>query len=189
MNRPINSVIQILKFPLLLALLLTASLACAQQPPAPLTRDQLIAEAREIMTSSRYCALITMDSAGRPQVRTVDPFPPDEKMMIWIATNPLTRKVGQIRRNRHVTLYYFDREAQAYVTISGKARLINDPKEKAKRWKDEWKAFYPDRQKSYLLIVVTPTRLELMNVSKGIVGDPQTWRPPSVSFPNSRNFK
>ena len=134
------------------------------------------------MTSSRYCALITMDSAGRPQVRTVDPFPPDEKMMIWIATNPLTRKVGQIRRNRQVSLYYFDREAQAYVTISGTARLINDPKEKAKRWKDEWKAFYPDRQKGYLLIAVTPTRLELMNVSKGIVGDPQTWRPPSVIF-------
>ncbi len=72
---------------------------------------------------------------------------------------------------------------------SGIARLVNDPKEKAKRWKDEWKAFYPDRGKSYLLIEVTPETLEVVNVSKGILGDPKTWRPASVSFPHSKQLE
>ncbi len=40
-------------------------------------------------------------------------------MVVWLATNPRTRKVAEIRRNPRVTLYYFDREAQAYVTIFG----------------------------------------------------------------------
>lgn len=174
-------------------LLFLASLLPAVRAQAPLAkqqalsakqseREKLLAAAREIMTNARYCALITLDPSGRAQARTVDPFPPDENMAVWLATNPRTRKVAEIRRNPRVTLYYFDRESQAYVTIYGIARLVNDPKEKAKRWKDEWKDFYPDRTKDYLLIVVTPEKLEVVNVSKGILGDPKTWRPPAVNF-------
>ena len=146
------------------------------------TRQTLLAAARETMSTARYCALITLDSSGRPQARTLDPFPPDENMVVWLGTNPRSRKVAAIRRNPRITLYYFDREAQAYVTIYGIARLVNDPKAKLKWWKDEWKSFYPDRAKDYLLIRVTPQKLEVVNVSKGIVGDPHTWKPPSVTF-------
>jgi general stress protein 26 len=146
------------------------------------SREKLIAAARETMAAARYCALITSDSSGHPLARTLDPFPPDKNMVVWLGTNPRSRKVAAIRRNPRVTLYYFDREAQAYVTIAGLARLVNDPKSKAKWWKDEWSAFYHNRKKDYLLISVTPLRMEVVNVTKGIVGDPQTWKPPSVTF-------
>ncbi len=168
-----------------LSLFLAASItssAQSQEPKHPLSDKELIAAAREIMSAARYCALITLDSSGRAQARTLDPFPPDEHMVVWLGTNPRTRKVAEIRRHPRVTLYYFDREGQAYVTIWGLARLVNDEKEKAKRWKDEWKDFYPDRAKDYLLIAVMPEKLEVVSVKKGIVGDSHTWRPPSVSF-------
>lgn len=150
------------------------------------SREKLVAAAREIMVAARYCALITLDSAGRPQARTLDPFAPDENLVVWLGTNPRSRKVAAIRRHHRVTLYYFDRESQAYVTIYGMARLVNDPKAKLKWWKDEWQAFYPDRARDYLLIRVEPEKLEVVNVKKGIVGDPHTWKPPSVSFRNPR---
>ena len=153
---------------------------------ALLNDANLLGAAREIMMAARYCALITLDSSGRPQARTLDPFPPDENMVVWLGTNPRSRKVAAIRRNPHVSLYYFDRDAQAYVTIYGVARLVNDPKAKLKWWKDEWQTFYPDRAKDYLLIRVKPERLEVVNVKKGIVGDPQTWKPPSVKFPKPK---
>lgn len=149
------------------------------QQPQQLSKGTLIATAREIMGAARYCALITLDSKGRAHARTMDPFPPDENMLVWFGTNPRSRKVAEIRRNDRVTLYYFDREGPAYVTISGVARLVNDPKEKARRWKDEWKAFYPDRDK-YLLIAVTPQELEVVSEKKGIVGDSVKWTPPTV---------
>jgi len=165
------------------------SVACAtptaraqQQQTNPPERAALIETARQVMAAARYCALITLDSAGHAHARTLDPFPPEENMVVWLGTNPRSRKVAEIRRNPRVTLYYFDREAQAYVSISGIARLVNDPQEKAKRWKDEWKDFYPDRARDYLLIAVTPVKLEVVNVKKGIVGNPHTWKPPSVSF-------
>ena len=180
-----NPTTRIFKVFALLLLLLAGSTVTtvrSQENKKPLTKADLVAAARAIMTNARYCALITLDSSGRPQARTLDPFPPDENMVVWLATNPRTRKVAEIRRNPRVTLYYFDREEQAYVTISGIAQLVNDPKEKAKRWKDEWKDFYPDRARDYLLIAVRPERLEVVNVKKSIVGDPTTWKPPSVNF-------
>jgi general stress protein 26 len=153
-----------------------------QQQAQRLSKDELIVAAREIIATARYCALITIDSKGRIHARAMDPFPPDENLVIWFGTNPKSRKVVEIRRHRRVTLYYFDRESPAYVTISGFARLVNNPKEKARRWKDEWKAFYPDRKNGYLLVAVTPQELEIVNEKKGIVGDADLWTPPTVRF-------
>ena len=169
-------------------LLCTAALAPGVfgQQRARLSKDEMIVAAREIMTTARYCALITRDSKGRAHARTMDPFPPDEKLVVWFGTNPKSRKVAEIRRHSRVTLYYFDRESPAYVTISGFARLVNDPAEKARHWKDEWKAFYPDRQKGYLLIAVTPRELEIVNEKKGIVGDAKLWTPPTIRFGERR---
>jgi general stress protein 26 len=142
--------------------------------------------ARRIMTAARYCALVTMGEDGRPRARTMDPFPPDDGFVVWLATNPRTRKVRDIRRDRRVTLYYYDAEARGYVTLFGTARLVDDPEEKARRWKPGWEAFYPDRDRSYLLIEVTPERLEISSPADGIDNDPVTWLPRSIDLRRSR---
>ena len=172
----------VLRVSLLITLQITSITA---QETKKWTRDELISTAREIMKTARYCALITTDAKGSVQARTMDAFPPDENMIVWLATNPRSGKVGEIRRNPRVTLYYFDRDNQAYVTIHGTARLVNDRDEKDRHWKEEWSAFYPDRSKDYLLIKVLPTRLEVVDTKKGIVGESKSWRPPGVLFPKS----
>lgn len=116
----------------------------------------------------------------------MDAFAPDEKMIVWLATNPRSRKVAEIRRQPRVALYYFDQEHQAYVTFHGIARLVNDRNEKARHWKDDWKVFYPDRDRSYMLIEVRPLKLEVVNVKTGVVGKSQNWDPPAVRFPMGR---
>ncbi len=145
-------------------------------------RDSLIAVACEIMKNANYCALITVDASGRPQARVMDPFPPEGDMVVWFGTNPKSRKVRQIRRDHRVTLFYFDSEGVGYVTINGTARLVDDAKEKARRWKEGWEAFYPDRENNYLLIEVTPEKLEIISEKYDIIGDSETWTPPSIEF-------
>ena len=169
---------------------LTGLLVCFAAAGVPIkaqqtqfSREKLISTAREVMTTARYCALITTGDQGRTNARTMDAFAPDETMIVWLATNPLSRKVAEIRRRPRVTLYYFDRENQAYVTLHGVARLVNDRNEKARHWKDDWKTFYPDRDGSYLLIEVRPVKLEVVNVKTGVVGTESTWDPPTVHFP------
>lgn len=144
--------------------------------------DTLLEAAREIIQDSRYAALVTLTEAGAPRARTMDPFPPDSQFVIWMGTNRSSRKVGDIRRDPRVLLYYQDPSGAGYVTIEGTARLVDDAGEKDRRWKDEWARFYPDRAATYLLIAVTPVRLEVVNYRRGVMGDSTTWRVPALEF-------
>jgi general stress protein 26 len=145
-------------------------------------RDTLIAAAKEIIKSSRYCALITTDSSGEIHVRTMDPFSPGDNMVIWLGTNSNSRKVIEIKNNPNVTLYYNEPNRTGYIVISGKAQIIDDPEETTKRWKEEWTQFYPNRENNYILIKVVPEKMEVINYKLGIAGDPVTWLVPFLEF-------
>lgn len=151
-------------------------------PPKLLLDDaSRLSAARELMTRARYCALITIGDDGQPQARTIDPSPPDARMVVWFVTNQATRKVKQIERDSRVTLYYFDEKAPGYVTVIGTARVIDDPGTKQQRWLEKWTPFYPGRADT-VLFEVTPRRIEVVDVSSGVVGDPRTWTPPAVDL-------
>ena len=146
------------------------------------TKEQLITAAREIIDSAGTCTLITLDDEFLPMVRIMDPFPPESDFTVWFGTNTNSRKVTQIKNNPNVTLYYQDIDASGYVVIHGTAQLIDDQKEKQTRWKDSWEDFYPNNREAYLLIKVTPDWMEILSVSRGIIGDSKTWRTPVVKF-------
>jgi general stress protein 26 len=140
------------------------------------------------MHASPRAALITVDAAGRAQARTMDAAPPNDEMVVWLATNPRSRKVDEIRRNPSVTLYYFDPKAPGYVSLLGRARLVDTPEARQRHWQRRWDAFYAKRADA-LLIEVVPEQLEVVDVARGIEGNPETWHPPTVRFeplpPNS----
>ena len=52
------------------------------------SRDELIAEAREIMTTTRYCALISIDRYGHAQARTMDAFAPARSLYASFGFKP-----------------------------------------------------------------------------------------------------
>ena len=145
-------------------------------------RDTLLTAAREIIEAARYCGLATFDESGGVRIRTMDPFPPEVDLVVWMGTHRGSRKVQDIERDPRVTLYFHPPTAAGYVAISGIARLVDDPTEKSARWKEEWGEFYTDRETDYLLIQVTPEWMEVIDYSRGIVGDPETWEPPLVDF-------
>lgn len=142
----------------------------------------LIDVAKEIMINAGTCALITLDTNGRPRVRTMDPFPPKEDLVVWFGTNSNSRKVEQIKNNSRVTLYYLDHDSTGYVMIHGVAQLVNDDEKKKKYWKKEWEAFYPNKNDNYLLIKVSPDWMEIVSETRGIVGDEKTWEPQKIIF-------
>lgn len=169
------------------ALLWLSGAPLAQVAPAPAQPDRaaVLKAATDIMRQARYCALITLGDEGHPQARAVDAFLPEDHLVVWIATNAQTRKVAQIRRDPRVTLYYFAPDGSGYVTLSGQAELVDSPAEKAKRWKEEWSSYYSDKNKGadYLLVRVTPSRLEVVSYSHGILNDPKTWAPVALKLP------
>jgi general stress protein 26 len=168
---------------LLLVLLYPMTTCSGQvQSSATLDRDSVIAAAREIMGMQKYCALITIDSLGYPQARTMNPFPPEADMTVWIATNSRSKKVREIRSNARVCLYYADHaHAMGFVALTGRATLVDDMKEKVKRKRDYWDQAFPD-WKFLILIKVVPERLDVLNYRRGMLNDSITWRTPSIGF-------
>lgn len=163
----------------IIILLLAGLIGCEKKQSV---KKELKEVAREIIISSKNCALITVDSLGTANARTMDPFLPEEDFVIWMATNPKSKKVQEIQRNAKVTLYYFDKDDPGYVTIQGTATLVNSSKAKEKFWKEEWRNFYKDRDINYLLIKVTPLKLNVISEKHKILGDSITWKSPEIQF-------
>jgi general stress protein 26 len=179
-----------LTLPTLLAIAaLTGPFGVVAQPTehADPSRAAILAAARSVIGQARYATFTTLDERGAPQSRIVDPFPPEDELTIWVATNGRTRKVGQIARDGRVTLTYFDREAQHYATVAGTATLVRDLAARAARWKAEWAPFYPNgyRGDDYLLIRIEPIRVEVVAPELGMKNDPTTWRPVTLELRTS----
>ncbi len=157
----------------------------AQSTPVAPSRTQVIAAAREILEQAHYTTLVTIGPDGQPQARIVDPFVPDSAFTIWIATNPLTRKVQDLQRDPRVTLLYFNAAAFEYVTVYGTAVLDTTAAQKAAHWKTEWATLYKNQNHGddYALIRIRPSRLEVVSVRRGINNDPKTWRPVTIDLP------
>lgn len=173
--------------PTVLALMLIPTSVCGQNTTVDSLDKEIITAAKEIMGSVRTCALITLDQEGRPRVRTMDPFLPEENLIVWLGTNKKSRKVNQIQNNPSVTLYYLDTDDSGYVMIHGKAVLVDPQDEKEERWKDEWEQFYPNKEVDYILIKVSPEWVEVVSESRGIIGDSITWKPPLIFFDKAEN--
>lgn len=171
----------ILRAWILLSLMLPALPAAQGQP----SRSQILAGGRDIIQKAGYCSFITAGADGHPQARIVDPLGPDESFTFYIATNPLTRKVGQIRRDPRVTLLCFEAATSSYATVLATAAIVTDAAEKARHWKAAWTPFYAGGPKGddVVLIRLAPSRLEVVSVSRGLEPDPKTWLPLAMTFP------
>lgn len=167
------------------ALLSTVLLLCvplnskAQQSKSEVPRDTMIVAAREIMTSAPYCALVTVDEDGQPQIRTMNPFPLGDDFTIWFATSRESRKVAELKKESRVCVYYADHKAPlGYVNLMGKATVIDD-KELLKKMKREYWNGIPNWENIFVLIKIEPIKMEVINYKHGVNGNPGA---PSVMF-------
>lgn len=148
------------------------------------SRAAIIEAAQDIMGAAVNCALVTIGPEGAPQARMMNPFPAEDDLSVWMATNRDTRKVAEMRADERVTLIYFDGDDPGYATLIGRVRLVDDPAERRARWKDDWSSYYPGgpEDPSYLLIEFVPDRLEVVSVEHDIAADPLAWKAAVVEF-------
>jgi general stress protein 26 len=139
--------------------------------------QEILVVSRKIITDCYFGTFISIDQNGQPRARVMEPFAPEDDFTIWMATNPKSRKVAQIENNLRATLHYFDKNSMGYVSLMGKAFIINDKAIKSQKWKDGWEKFYQNQEDAYLLIKFIPETLELISISNGFTGDESTWQP------------
>jgi len=147
-----------------------------------LDEQKIINLSKEIIKETYFSTLITVDKNGQPRARVMEPFEPDKNFIIWLATNPKSRKVAQLKNNSKATLHYFDKNNLEYVSLMGNAFLINDNTIKSQKFKDGWDKFYKNQKEDYLLIKFIPKTLELISIPNEFTGDSLTWKPHKVQL-------
>jgi len=137
---------------------------------------EILQKSRALTARAYFATMITHTPRGLMRARVMEPFAPDSTWTVWLATNDRSRKVEEIRKDGRMTLHYFDRSSPGYVSLYGKAELVDDDSLKQKIWRPDWEKFYPGRR-HYLLIRFRPERLEMIDVGGGLPGDEKTWSP------------
>lgn len=151
--------------------------------PIPETMTEAHRVAWDVMASSSILTLITLDEDGQPQARILDATAPDSaRFDVWMGTNVNSAKVREIRANPRATIMYRIPDSQGYVTLRGRAEIVDDPALKENYWRPSWAPFYPDREAMFILIHFTPFDGEVVSFTHGLMGDPLTWAAPEFGF-------
>lgn len=168
--------------PFWFSVVLLLSVPAMLQAVTPMSRDTLLKAAREIITETDHCALITADSAGLPHVRTMSHFPFTPDFVIWFATARNSVKVAEIKHNPKVCVYFADHvKSDGYVAVVGKAEIIDDKALLLSKKRDYWNGI-PGWQDVFVLVRIVPEKLEVINYPRGVNSDPETSKAPCVIF-------
>lgn len=139
----------------------------------------LIEVTQATLKVAEFCFLITVSESGQAEARLMQPFEPEPDLTIWFGTDPKSRKVREIQRDKRVTLGYTHSEAGAYVSLMGTASIENDTAKKQQYWRDDFAAFWPGGplSEAYVLLKFVPTRIELMHIGQEVTPEPFGLRP------------
>jgi general stress protein 26 len=67
----------------------------------------------------------------------------------WFATDVTTDKLDELEANPQVNLAYYNMKSREYVSVSGRARVVQDRSKVEELYRPDWKAWFPgDDQKS-----------------------------------------
>jgi general stress protein 26 len=140
----------------------------------PQTPEPLLNIVREMMAAVPYCFFMTQNGNGRINARLMQPFPPEEDLTLYFGTSPNSRKAADIRANQRVSVAFQSNQENAYVTLNGSARLIDNLADRQRYWLAEWQPFFPygPDGDDYVLIRFAPDRIETLNFARGITPEP-----------------
>lgn len=126
--------------------------------------ERLLDAAKRSIEGVRYCWAATAAEAGGVNARLVMPFAAGTAKDAWarcFLTNRHSRKAAELRRSAGIALAYQQDGGDAYVTLLGRAELLDDPAEVRQYWKPAWDAYSPIARAKMVIVRVAVERIEL----------------------------
>jgi general stress protein 26 len=106
---------------------------------------RLLAGAAKAVQSVRYWWLVTKTADGSFNARPMGRVPPEKGEDDWTircVTDGRSRKAAELRRFGNVGLIFQSDSDEAYVTLFGKARLIEGA-DAARYWQQHYEVYFP----------------------------------------------
>ncbi len=106
-------------------------------------RDEAINKLNQLIKDIDIAMLTTVEDDGTLRSRPMVAQNSEFDGTLWFFTGASSSKVEEVIQDRHVNLSYADPDNQRYVSISGTARLVRDPKKMEELWNPAYKAWFP----------------------------------------------
>lgn len=137
-----------------------------------MAQQDVLSRAKAIVGKSPMSVLITIDTNGRPQPRTMWTAGMDEDFTVYFATGRSLEKCRQIEENPKVSVFWTTVENEAlgwgYAWIKGNATISDEQSLRNRFWNDELSEYFPKGKEdpSYVIIVIKPKELVVMDSMK-----------------------
>jgi general stress protein 26 len=117
---------------------------------------------------------MTLESTGDANARAINTSKLTDEWTLRFMTDRRTRKVGEIARRGRMTLVYYHQAGGAYVTLAGRARIIEDVAVKQEVWRQASFKWHPGgpTDPNVVLVEFVAERIETWNTPGQIVPDP-----------------
>lgn len=132
--------------------------------------------ALRLMERADAAYLTTLDATGYPRTRAMlnlrnkrqwSALAPvfkghEEDLLLYFTTNTSSLKIGQIRANPRVSVYFCDPGQFHGLMLGGDIEIVTDRKLKQAVWQDSWEAYYPlgRDDPDYTILRLTPAFAE-----------------------------
>lgn len=114
------------------------------QDPNNLSRDERIQKLSVMIKGIRVAMLTTLDPDGSLRSRPMAPQDADFDGELWFITKQSSGKVSSIQSDEHVNVSYADVDGHRFVSVAGRAEVIDDRTKIHDLWTPLMKAWFPD---------------------------------------------
>jgi general stress protein 26 len=99
---------------------------------------------RDLLEDFDSAMLVTRTAVGELRSRPMAVADLEEGGTLWFVTERHSGKLGKIARDGHVNVAMQSR--MKFVSISGTAVAVDDPRKVAEVWNEAWKVWFPGRK-------------------------------------------
>ncbi len=135
----------------------------------------LLALARETIAKVPLCFVVTAAANGEANARIVQPGPLREDWSVGFMTSRLCRKFDEIQRAGRFTMAYQHDPDRAYVTLAGRAVVIDDIAIKQAVWRPDSDHWHPGgpQDPNVVIIKLVTDRIEFYSGARDVVPQPR----------------
>jgi general stress protein 26 len=136
--------------------------------------ENLLRLARETVNAVPTCLAITIDGNGDANARAINTSKLTDEWTVRFMTDRRTRKVAEIAQTGRLTLVYYHQAGGAYVTLVGRATIVDDVADKQAIWQPGSFKWHPGgpTDPNVVLVEFVAERIETWNTPGQIVPDP-----------------
>lgn len=129
------------------------------------------AHVRKLINGIRTAMMVTLSEQGTMHGRPMATADVDEAVdTLWFGTQRDSHKVDELRHDNRVALAYVNTSGSDWVSVTGRARVVDDRGKARELWGPHWKNWFesPD-DPNLVLIAVTPEIAEYWDSGSKLV--------------------